>query len=136
LNKTKLYGFLLISCLLGYGWLYLNTQHKPNHGDELVVCPIKNSFHIPCPSCGSTRSVISLLNGDIGNAIYINPLGILLALMLFLLPIWIVMDILTKSKTLFIFFLKMEYYIKKPQFAVPLAILVLVNWVWNIRKNL
>ncbi|MDR0288245.1 MAG: DUF2752 domain-containing protein, partial [Clostridiales bacterium] len=29
-----------------------------------TVCPFDSLFGIPCPSCGSTRAIISLIKGD------------------------------------------------------------------------
>ena len=40
------------------------------------VCPIYNIFHIPCPGCGLTRSVISLFKGHIIESFEYNILGI------------------------------------------------------------
>jgi len=45
-------------------------------------CPTAWLFHVPCPSCGSTRSVHGVLHGDLGEALRMNPVA-LLALPLF-----------------------------------------------------
>ncbi len=45
-------------------------------------CPMAMMIHVPCPSCGSSRSVHGLLHGDLAEALHMNPLA-LLALPLF-----------------------------------------------------
>ena len=36
-------------------------------------CWIYNSWHIYCPGCGCTRSLIALFKGDVVRALYYNP---------------------------------------------------------------
>lgn len=91
---------------------------------------------MPCPSCGSTRSVISIVNGKFSDALSINPLGYIIAVIMVLIPLWLLIDVLIKKKSLFKFYIKMETYLKKPQLAIPLIVLVLINWIWNITKGL
>lgn len=50
---------------------------------NLVVCPSKLIYGLPCPSCGTTRAFISLVNGDFLVALSYNflwsvliPIGI------------------------------------------------------------
>jgi hypothetical protein len=40
-------------------------------------CVFKGLTGIPCPTCGSTRSVIHLSHGDISAALFMNPLSAL-----------------------------------------------------------
>jgi hypothetical protein len=56
-------------------------------GSGLVPCAFARTTHLPCPGCGSTRSVQAILHGDIGGALRMNPLGAVMALVLGLLAI-------------------------------------------------
>jgi len=51
----------------------------------LPPCPFYNNYHICCPSCGNTRSVLSLLHGDIISSIRYNitPVFLLAILLAF-----------------------------------------------------
>ena len=128
--------FLFIACLAGYSWLYYNMNNMGTTSNTVEVCLIQQVTNIPCPSCGSTRSVISLANGDFVQALKINPLGYLVAIIMLLTPLWIIFDIATKRKTFYGFYQKMERFLKKPQFAIPLILLIIINWIWNITKAL
>lgn len=46
---------------------------QPGHAD--TPCMFKNvTGGVPCPTCGATRSALDVLHGDIGHAIWRNPL--------------------------------------------------------------
>ena len=42
------------------------------------ICIIDYFFHLPCPGCGVLRSFIALSSFDIGQAIALNPLSIVI----------------------------------------------------------
>lgn len=134
--RNKLYTLLIIACGAGYAWLYYNLNSGFVGNSTVEVCLFKHVTNIPCPSCGSTRSVISLLNGDFSGALLQNPLGYLIALILSFAPIWILADLITKKQTFLHAYQKMETQLRKTKYATPLALVVIVNWIWNISKGL
>lgn len=137
LNRNRLYLLLAAACLAGYAWLYYGFRlDLTNHNQGLELCPIKLLTGIPCPSCGSTRSVLWILQGDFMAATLLNPIGLMVALIMVLAPLWIAFDLLTQKNSLFIFYRKLEKFIQKKAVAIPLIVLVLINWVWNIIKGL
>jgi len=46
-----------------------------------IVCPIRLLTNIPCPACGTTRSIGSIAIGDFDRAWNLNPLGYLVYLL-------------------------------------------------------
>lgn len=137
ISRKKLYFILIIACLAGYVWLYFNlTENLTANTNEIGVCLIKHVTNIPCPSCGSTRSVLSLFHGNFKQAIYWNPLGILLVLIMIIVPIWIIFDYFAKKETLLKAYLKTETFLKNKKIALPLIMMMMINWIWNIIKGL
>lgn len=136
MNSNKLYLLLGTACFAGYVWLYVNLSENFLKYDTLQVCLVKNITTIPCPSCGTTRSMISMFQGDFIQAMLINPFGLLVAITMILTPIWIAFDVIAKKTTLFSLYGKLETRLKKPMVAIPLIILVIFNWIWNIIKGL
>lgn len=137
LSRNTLYTFLILASLAGYIWLFINQSAIVNNSsDEIGVCLIKHTTNIPCPSCGSTRSIVSLLNGEIQESLYWNPMGIIILLIMIVAPIWIVIDYYFKKDSLLKFYIKMEVILRQRRFAVPAILLVFLNWVWNIYKGL
>lgn len=136
LNRNKLYSILLIACVAGYIWLYFSMTKTIAENQSAAVCTVKNVANIPCPSCGATRSVIALTKGDFSGALHLNPVGYLIAIIMLIAPIWIISDITMRSSSLFIFYQKVETYLRRPKYAIPLTSLLIINWIWNITKRI
>ena len=47
----------------------------------LLRCPLAATFHVPCPTCGATRSTLALLSGDFSGAL-LNPVAPVLVVLL------------------------------------------------------
>ncbi len=137
MKKSRLYLVLTIACLVGYSWvLATRILEFSDQFHSFTVCPIKLVAGIPCPSCGSTRAVQQLLDGEFFRAILLNPIGLLLFLGLVTIPFWLLFDISFKKATLFRFYNQTEKRLKQKKYAIPAIILVLCNWGWNITKGL
>jgi hypothetical protein len=134
-DRNKLYLFIACSCLAGYAWLAYNL-YQTGHSNLFTVCFIKNLTGIPCPSCGSTRSVIEIFQGNILHALQLNPIGFIISFAMICAPIWLILDLVLQKNTLFNFYKKFELTLKKRVVALPLILLFLINWIWNIYKDL
>lgn len=135
MKPGRFYWFIGTFWLAGLVWLmasfneWLTSYHT-------TVCFFKNTTGLACPSCGTSRAISHLLHGDLQQSFQINPLGIpgLLAMILF--PFWLLFDGLTRKSTLHSMWNQAEVWLKKPTVYWPAILLVLVNWVWNITKQL
>jgi hypothetical protein len=133
MNRNKLYIFLLIAISLGYIWLFSSVSIiKENH----LGCLFKKITSYPCPSCGTTRSVQLLFKGEFFSSLLLNPFGILVAIIMLVVPFWIGIDFLKKSDSFFKFYKASERFISKKPIAIFLFLLVILNWYWNIKKNI
>ena len=135
LERNRLYSILGITCLAGYIWLYYNLYLQNTKSSSESFCMIKRITNIPCPSCGSTRSVSAVLHGDFAGAIYWNPLGLVVLAIMIVLPIWLAADLILKKDSLLQSYKSTEKILRKKTVAIPLIILVIINWIWNIYKN-
>ena len=137
LFQNKLYRILSIACLAGYIWLYFNlSNYYSKTTSQIGVCLFKRVTSIPCPSCGTTRSIASILQGNLLQAFYWNPFGFLLLAVLIITPIWLVIDAINKEDSLLKFYGFTEKKIQQKLVAIPAIALVLINWYWNIHKGL
>lgn len=107
---------------------------NPDRAQALDVCLFKNITGIPCPSCGSTHSVLNLLQLDWKRAIDDNPLGFVLLAGLLVLPFWMIYDFAAKRSTFYNFYTLAEAYARRRWVAIPLIALVVANWMWSIYK--
>jgi hypothetical protein len=79
---------------------------------------------------------LSLTNGNFANALNTNPIGFVLALILLIVPFWIIIDFISSKDSFFRLYQRMEKVLKKPQYVIPLVLLIVINWIWNISKGL
>jgi len=134
--KQKRFYIIILSLLVaGVAWFGYNLMDAKQVNGP-TICLFKNVSSLPCPACGSTRSAILVTQGELQKAALQNPLGFLLVLGLFSLPIWLLYDSLTRRASLFQFSQSINEVLKKPQYSYPLIILILINWFWNIFKGL
>jgi len=136
-SNENLYWILAILSMAAYAWIGFHFFSGEFQETSFTVCLFKNFTGIPCPSCGITRSLLLLITGDIYGAIMVNPLGLFAALVLLTLPFWIITDIFIRKNTLARSFLWTEKRIKSKKIIyMPLVALALLNWGWNILKEL
>jgi hypothetical protein len=136
LKRNQFYLFISLACVVGYLWLSLVWRLNAEEiGRSYDVCLVRHFLHIPCPSCGSTRSVVALIHGDIAGGLYWNPLGFLFLIILVLFPFWIGFDLVQKNDSLYSFFRLFENTLRRKWVAIPAIVLLLLNWIWNIVKG-
>lgn len=133
MKRNRLYTILGIACAIGYSWLFFALT-KIGGLEDYRLCFIRNVFGIPCPTCGSTRSAIHFFSGDFLSALWINPIGIVLAIIMVLLPLWLAYDLLLKKDTLLKAYQKTEQTVRVKWIAALLILLVAANWIWNFYK--
>jgi len=131
LTRNRLYIFLGLSCFAGYIWLFVNYKYSER---EIAACLFRHVTGVPCPSCGSTRSVLYFFNGEFFSSLYSNPLGLIVAAIMLLAPFWIAFDLVSKRDSLFRFYKNTEKVFQKSWVAIPAILLIIGNWIWNIIK--
>lgn len=94
----------------------------------LPSCYFRSVLGLPCPSCGTTRSIVSLVRGDVLGSLAMNPLAavlILIALLWFCHSVLAAVFVLPKPSLLLT---------EKEKNAVrPGAVmLVLANWAYLV----
>lgn len=132
ISKGRLYSLLLISCAIGYIWVYFILTNVSVRGNQ--VCLIKRITNISCPSCGTTRSIVSIIKGDFTSSM-INPIGYIVLMIMVVSPLLIIYDTLFKKNHLFDIYNKIEILLKKPKYYQILIFIAILNWAWNIIKG-
>jgi len=134
--RTTLYSVTILACLAGYAWMALLMLNPAYASGAETVCLIKNVTGIPCPSCGASRSVMSILDGQFLHAAAWNPIGYLILAGMLVSPLWILFDLLTSKDTFQLFYKKVEITVRNKWIALPLIAVIAANWIWNILKGL
>jgi hypothetical protein len=136
MTKNKLYIFFIVLSLAGYIWLAWNIE-SIDPSTNTIPCMFKEITHLPCPACGTTRSIIELIKGNFMGSLLINPFGIFLALALIVIPLWIIIDILRANDSFFRWYKLCEGLLAQNKLvSIPSIGVVIANWCWNIAKGL
>ncbi|SRR5258706_4714972 len=134
MSATQFKLLLIVLLLSGYSWLAFNWG---NENEVHSFCLVKNLTGLPCPSCGTTRSVVLFAKGEIINALQINPLSLLAVVFFILAPCWLLYDFIKKRDSVWLTFRWIEKKIHS-SFVISLSLIALItiNWIWNIYKGL
>ena len=132
LSRGRLYPLLLLLTACGYLWLSVSSDSSRVFGWN--GCLIRYLFHIPCPSCGSTRAVQAAFHGEWLSALYYNPLGLLLVALMVVVPVWIIIDLLTGSSSFLRAYRLVEQQLQRWPYALTGILAILINWIWNFQK--
>ncbi len=93
-------------------------------GRHVDLCLFKRLTHVPCPTCGATRVVLSTFQGAFLQAFLFNPLIFLAGFLFFIIGI---------SRFLFYRTVKIKFTkIERKIIWVALIVLLLANWVYVI----
>ncbi len=136
MQKKWLYLLILACCMTGGIWVACNSINYASASSHnmVSVCLFKAATGLPCPSCGSTKSVVDITRMHFADALYANPIGFIVAILLVILPFWIVADLATHKQSFYNFYNAAELIIRKRWVAISLILLVAANWAWNIYK--
>lgn len=93
----KFYVYTILIFLLGVIWVVCNLLV----GQEIILCPTRRFFHIPCPGCGMTRALFVFLHGNIKEALFYNANIIFLFPTLIIVFVCIIHDVIFSKLLLF-----------------------------------
>jgi hypothetical protein len=97
-------------------------------GVEPKLCTFRILSGLPCPSCGATRGVLRLLEGDIPGGFLMNPL---VMITLLVLGIGFALRLAFSLKVVWNFTPRERWI-----FGALVVVAVLANWAWVIRYHL
>ena len=96
-----------------------------------IPCIFKRFLHIPCPSCGLTRSIKAILKFNLIESFNYNILGIPVFLFIIFSVIFLIIDIIRNDdkyiKNVFIFFGKYGLFI---------ILLLIISMIVNIIRGI
>ncbi len=99
---------------------------------EVWRCPFKALTGLPCPGCGGLRALELLTRGEVFQALWTNPLSVLVMVFFAVSAVWLALDIVRGGRTWLDFWGRPW---TKTATACAIAVLLL-NWGWNIYKEL
>ncbi len=130
IRQFKVFSTLFVTT--GILWLVWNWVFYKS----VSPCLFKNLTDIPCPGCGSTRAAFLALSFRFSEALALNPLGILYAVAIFVLPFWWFYDLFYRSNSMFNYWNKFENLCKRKSVLFILFVMIGSIWIHNIMIGL
>ncbi|MBQ9344045.1 MAG: DUF2752 domain-containing protein [Kiritimatiellae bacterium] len=103
----------VILCVAAVGILALAA-----HFFGLTLCPLKRLTGIPCPSCGTTRACLLLLNGHPRAAFVMQPFALIA------IPLLLLVALVPRARTL------AATLWKHPSIKILAFLLLLADWLY------
>ncbi len=132
ISRTRFYGVLLVMLAASYAWIGYNGIVRAQGAEGISICIVRNVTGVPCPGCGTTRSVMHVLHGDMQDALMSNPLGLLAVAALSVLPLWIAVDLVRGRASLMHAYEMLNQQLARRAVLVVIVVLVICLWTWNI----
>lgn len=136
MSIKQFYIGIIAMLVLSYSWIGFSFYILKPNPNSISLCLFKHTTHLPCPSCGITRSFWALLHGHVYDAILINPLSLVALFLLLFCSTTIIYDGITQKNKLWTCFQYINTSFKQKKVYIPATIIMLANWFWNIQKNL
>lgn len=83
-------------------------------GKDITVCPIRRFLGIECPACGTTRSLMYVLDGDIFMAARTNINGLTAAAGIIAATLLLVYDMTTRRQLTYRLCMKLNAFVSTP----------------------
>ncbi len=122
---------LIILCTIAIAWVLVSvvTQHL---GYNLVSCPSRLIYDIPCAGCGGTRAFLLLVKGHPLDAFFMNPNVYPAVMLLGAAVVLALYDAMNHTDLLNHYCQRFRQLGNRPQVYVPVLICELAIWAYNI----
>lgn len=135
MSKSGLYRLVGITCVVVYGWVGYNMWLLANRGvPASEVCLLKSATGIPCPFCGTTRSVMCVAKAEFLEAVLLNPLGLLVAGMVVIAPVWIFIDYLRGKESFYVLFNACVKRLQYRGILLMIAMVLVMLWFYQLLR--
>ena len=121
--------FLAIAYIIVCAWLvYSDLEGQAN----IIVCPSKLLYQIPCPGCGITRATLKFFHLNIVDALALNPNVIFSILFIICSPFILLVDIVSKNNIVFRLYNNIEALLHQKIIWIPFFFFELFIWIRNV----
>ena len=132
MTRRQLYFLALFLGLAGQIWIAYSYKKLERQEEAFNTCIFKRVTGIPCPSCGTIHSIVSILHGDLRKALNENPLGFAGILVVAIIPYWMLADLVLGRESFYKFYLLINTFLKKKPVLFGLLLSVLLLWVYKL----
>lgn len=130
IHKSKLfYLYTILLLIVGAAWLVWSYTAEAGQS----ICLFRHITGWPCPSCGSTRSILFLLDGQYRAALYANPLGYVSAVGMLVGAGWAAFDTIAGRQSMYRAYYHLEGRLRSnPVLLIFILLPVIILWIWKL----
>jgi hypothetical protein len=130
MNSRQLYILFATLCVGGYSWLFYSFSLGQRA--DIILCPSKLIFHLPCPGCGTTRACLYFCQGYIGKALLTNPNCLIVLAAGCILPLLLIHDFVLRRHSFINIYKYIEDKLHRSYFWIPILIFEVAIWIHNV----
>jgi len=131
MTRKHLYFLALFLGFAGQIWIVYSYKKLERQEEAFDTCIFKRVTGLPCPSCGTIHSIVSILHGDFRKALSENPLGFAGIILVTVIPYWILADLVLGLESFYIFYLRFDELLKRRW--VLFSVLTMIFLLWLIK---
>jgi hypothetical protein len=93
----------------------------------LSECQFESQTGLPCPTCGMTTSFAHFVRGQVAASFYIQPMGMVLALIT-MLTFWVALYVALSGRPAH----RLLNMVPGRYYAIPLLVFGVLAWAWKM----
>jgi hypothetical protein len=136
MTRKNLYYLVLFLGLAGQIWIFYSYTKLERQEDSFNICLFKRVTGLPCPSCGTIHSIVSILHGDFRKALWENPLGFPDLLIVAILPFWILADLVFGKESFYRIYLRTVEVLKMKGVLFAVLSVIFIIWLYKLAQAL
>lgn len=116
MNKKRTIIILTELAIIIFAVILVNTVNITQY---TIGCWFYQATGLQCPSCGGTRCIINIFQGNFKEAFFLHPIYFITVVYLLIVNIIYIINIYRKEK-------KAKWIYPKPWYAIVLAVILIV----------
>jgi len=132
MTRRHLYFLVLLLGFAGQIWIFYSFKKLEKQEKVFNTCLFNRVTGLPCPSCGTIHSIISILHGDFRKALSENPLGFTGLLLVAIVPYWVLSDIAFGKESFYTFYLKTENLLRIRWVLIVILSVIFLIWMYKL----
>lgn len=129
MSRRRLYYLALFLGFAGQLWITYSYFRLERQEEAFNTCIFRRISGLPCPSCGTVHSIVSILHCRFEEAVHENPLGFAGLLLVSVVPFWILADLFSGRESFYRFYGTIDRLLKRKSVFIPLILLILALWI-------
>jgi hypothetical protein len=136
MTRKNLYFLLLFLGIAGQIWIVYSYIKLEQQEDSFNICLFKRVTSLPCPSCGTIHSIVSILHGDFREALSENPLGFPDLLLVAIVPFWILGDLVFRKESFYKIYLRSVEVLRIKGVLFAVLSVIFIIWLYKLGQAL